>query len=286
MRRSLQFSGLQFRLFSFFFIKKRVLRLKRPKWRFLKKGLRPLVKQLKFCGTGIPRLKIRTRRGRLVYPFFHQLKQFAAYQHFHANKVAYFLKFPEQASSTLKLFFSQPVFLSRCCSRWSRKNALFRESVQMKRRFLFFYDFGYALSFFQKKVKLKAARYYKFNILFIKPEFRVDVLLWRLHFFSSLYAARHALLGGFIKKNFQALYKTSFIKSGDILMLEKTSYSYLKHTLRYLNFSLVPSFIEVDYYCNSLVCVMSNTAIKQEDCISIKRNMYTLSRLNSYLGIK
>jgi len=286
MRRPLKFSTLRFRLVSFFFIKKRVMRFKRPKWRFLKKTLQFLSSQMKFYSTGIPRLKIRTRRGRLVFPFFNRGRLLENYIKFNVNKVPYVERFPEKAFQILSTFFTQPVFISRCYSRWVKAKGLFRDEVQMKRRFFFYYDFGYTLSFFKKKIKLQKSRYYKFNILFIKPEFRIDVLLWRLHFFPSLFAARHALFSGFILLNFKKISKFVFLKSGDILKFNRIKYSFQDHIARYFSFFLVPSFVEVDYYLNALICIYSADSIQQQDFISIKRNSCNFSRINCYLSAR
>ncbi len=279
MRRNTKFSSLKLRVLSFFFLKQRILHFKRPKWRFIQKVLKSFIYLLRSRKIFRSRLKIRTHRGFLLY------KPFAAtfFQRFKGHRKLYSFFFKKETK--LRLRFFQPVFLVRHYSRWLRTKILFRMGLHMKRCFLFFYDFRFKLSNFVSEFKKQKLRKYTFSLFFIKPEFRIDIVLWRLNFFLSVYAARHAIRSRKILCNFLYITKIFFINFGDIIQLNFVlcKYSFFKAIKRLLIYSLVPGHFEVDFYAGLIVCIQAYSQYSLSDVITVKRNAFTLSRLKNYL---
>jgi len=278
MRRIAKFSSLKLRGSSFFFLKQRVLRLKRPKWRFIQKLAQPLFFLLRFRVNSLARLKVRDRRGKLLYsPFAAVLVR-----QIFLNQTSFQKK---KMLKLLRVSFFQPTFLYRCCFRWSRAKLLFKESLQMKRLFLFYYDFSFKLSSFVSDFRKVKLRSYALSLFFIRPEFRLDVVLWRLNFFFSIYAARHAVYSRKILYNFKFIRIIIFVTFGDIFLLDtkRCKYFFLRAAKRFLLLSLVPGHFEVDFYSGLVLCVHSSFKYSLQDTIAIKRNAFNLSRLKNYL---
>ena len=278
MRRITKFSSLKLRFLSFFFLKQRILRLKRPKWRFIQKLVQPFFLLLRSRVDSVARLKIRDRRCVLLYSPFDAVSScqfFINQKNFQKKRML----------NLLRVYFFQPTFLYRGCFRWVRSKLLFKESLQMKRLFLSYYDFSFKLSYFISDFKKVKLRSYVLSLFFIKPEFRLDIVLWRLNFFFSVYAARHAIYSRVILYNFKFIRKIIFVTFGDILLLvpKRCKYSFLLAVNRFLLFSLVPGHFEVDFYSGLILCVHSSFKYSLQDTILIKRNAFNLSCLKNYL---
>ena len=278
MRRIVKFSALKLRLFSFFYLKQRLLRFKRPKWLPIKKILKPFLKIINLRQKYRLRLKIRNKRGRLLYNPFRQ--------NFTKKKsIKKQYTFSNEKLKQVALYFSQPAYLFRRYSRWTRVKLLFKESLQMKRRLFSYYDFSFRTSVFVQDLKKSKLRNYFYSVFFIKPEYRLDVILWRLNFFFSVYAARHAIRAGLISYNFLPITKIMYVSGGGVwqLNVKKCKYSFLKSIKRWLLFSLVPNYLEVDFYSGLILCLISMDSHSLSDSITIKRNSFNFCRLQNYL---
>ena len=77
------------------------------------------------------------------------------------------------------------------------------------------------LKYFYGCIKIKSFKkipktyFYKDNLIFmfIKPEFRLDILLWRLQFFKSPYLARFAFQKNLININYNLINFSYFLKN-------------------------------------------------------------------------
>lgn len=276
MRRVVKFSALKLRLLSFFYLKQRLLNFQRSKWHPIKKILKPFLKIISLRQKYQLRLKIRNKLGKLMYNPFGQtfFKKKNLKKPFTVSKI-----------QRLRFYFSQPTILLRRYSRWIRSKLLFKESLHMKRRLLSYYDFSFKTSIFIQDLKKSKLRSYLYGIFFIKPEYRLDVVLWRLNFFFSVYAARHAIRAGLIFYNFLPVTKIMYVSVGGVwqLNVKKCKYSFLNSIQRWLIFSLVPGHLEVDFYSGLILCIASFYSCSLSDSITIKRNAFNFCRLQNYL---
>lgn len=76
-----------------------------------------------------------------------------------------------------------------------------------------------------------------------------------------------------------------YVSSGGVwqLNVKKCKYSFLKSIKRWLLFSLVPNYLEVDFYSGLILCLISMDSHSLSDSITIKRNSFNFCRLQNYL---
>ena len=98
----------------------------------------------------------------------------------------------------------------------------------------------------------------KENFYFINKylvnEYRIDIILYNLQFFVSLYETRQYIKNGFVLVNNKVIHsENNNIKSGDIIFLSKK----IIIKPKILNKELKFSFLEVDYY-TQIVVILKN----------------------------
>lgn len=99
---------------------------------------------------------------------------------------------------------------------------------------------------------------------FIKNEYRLDVMLYTLKFFFSVYEARQQIKNGFILVNNKTVFAEDIILyKGDIIVVSKKSYLLPKIIRKEFKFS----FLEVDYYTQTFVILKNIEDINLQDII-------------------
>ena len=113
----------------------------------------------------------------------------------------------------------------------------------------------------KKKFKNKKSLNKKFLFLscLVLPEFRLDILLWRLQFFKSPFQARQSIVNNEVFINNKKVYGNSILKKGDVISFSETK----KIALSDSNFKLLP-YVEVDYYTKNIVVLMNWQDLKIE----------------------
>lgn len=305
-----------------FFFKKRLLRLKRPKWKLIQNKVKkssidyykflshiPILNSLKFFRylqllktfycyriknkffniTFIKKgfLFIKKLNSFLKNFYFYKLKKNIFYylKHKYMNKNSkYFFK------KSLKNFFfsfkniTTSHFLLR--SRFFFKNLLFMKSTVLK-----YFNGCFSVNFF-KKIFLTS--FYRENLIsiFIKPEFRLDILLWRLKFFNSPYLARFAFQNNLIFINNNLIFFFYSLKqhfkrclNGVQLISLKSDLIYsFKNNLNHFEKSIyISTFLEIDYYLGNIIILKDLKNLNYKDINSILKEPINFYKFKDFI---
>jgi hypothetical protein len=103
-------------------------------------------------------------------------------------------------------------------------------------------------------LKKPRSRSFSLASIFIRPEFRLDILLWRLKIFSSVFFIKLALRKKQITVNGCFENFDFYLKKGDVIRFSQNKiYNLKKHFLKYFKVVFIPSFVELDFYTNTVV---------------------------------
>jgi ribosomal protein S4 len=147
--------------------------------------------------------------------------------------------------------------------------------------------FGHSLN--KKNVKKQLYKSNMFisglNSLLIKYLFRLDVLLWKVHIFSTIDEVKNFIKRGFILVNNQIVEPTYMLKTGDVIFLnyKKMSLS-IKQILR--KFRFIPkiySFIELNLYIGLIVILYNFENINFKEFSLFLDKPFNYSNYNHYL---
>lgn len=295
-----------------FFFKKRILRFKRPKWKKIQSRIFFVNNHYKKYKSKIITLKFLKFLKYLFYlkknkyikkinkkylKFFKNLNSFLIKRSFKNIKrnLMFKLEFPYKRQKfyfkkNLKNFFfnykviTASHFISRY--RFFFKNLLFMKSVILK------YFYGcFKVKFFKKLPKTKV---YKDSIIFmfLKPEFRLDILLWRLKFFNSPYLARFAFQKNliFINNNLvnfsfsSKLHYTRLLNGYELLSLNsKLKYSFKKNLKTYVQSLNLSTFLEIDYYLGNIFILKNLNILNFRDINNTLKEPLCVYKFKNYI---
>ena len=168
-----------------------------------------------------------------------------------------------------KVFWSAKTLLYT--KKWSRCKLKYLTGVRLKNYFDCLLDQGFSFVFFKKLKHLnkKLDRMLEYSIYIMKPEFRIDVFLWRLNFFSSCYHSKQSIFTRKITVNGKNTHSSYFLKKGDIIQINDSSYhihNYFKYLLsKKSNILRFFTFIEIDYYTNTIIILKNYDELTEND---------------------
>jgi len=133
----------------------------------------------------------------------------------------------------------------------------------------------YIASLFDNTINLKKSVNLKLKkdlicAYLVKPLFRIDILLWYLNYFSSSFESRQNINNKKVFVNKESIKANYFIKKGDIISLNfKLSFE-KNHTYNSIKKKYVPnkmffSFLEYDYYTNTIIVLKDLKDLTIED---------------------
>ncbi len=133
----------------------------------------------------------------------------------------------------------------------------------------------YISSLFDSAVDFKSKKIFKLKkdlicFYLVKPLFRVDILLWYLNYFGSSFEARQNINNKKVIINGDRVKANYYIKKGDIISLnsklsfEKT-HTYNNTKKKYIRNKMFFSFLEFDYYTNTIIVLKDLKDLTTED---------------------
>lgn len=169
---------------------------------------------------------------------------------------------------------------------WEKTTDYFKDGLQSKRYLINSYDASIKTSFLKKgSEKKRTVKSLLLNFL-VKPIYRVDILLSRLHLFYSLYQTRQFIKYGIILVNGKKVDSNYILKKGDLISFHlKKVHKHLEFkdiSTKFLNNSAIYSFIELDLYTNSLVILKDMNELTQGDLNLLVTDYFDLYRLINY----
>jgi ribosomal protein S4 len=121
----------------------------------------------------------------------------------------------------------------------------------------------------------------------LKPEFRLDILLWKLNFFRSSYQASQAISDRKVQVNGCFRKGNYFLRKGDIISFNskyRAEYLDLKESKSaFFSSKVIPTFVEVDYYSNCVVVLKDVEELTVEDFYLLIKDSYCLKKIKDYI---
>ena len=121
----------------------------------------------------------------------------------------------------------------------------------------------------------------------LNPEFRLDILLWRLNFFTSSYQASQAISERKVSVNGFYIKGKYLLRKGDIITLNlkfRAERLNLKESKsRFYPAKAISTFVEVDYYSNCIVVLKGVEELCLEDFYLLVRQSYSLKKIKDYI---
>ena len=163
--------------------------------------------------------------------------------------------------------------------RWKRLDFSFKNALGLKLHIFQFFQTHLRNRTFRKSLFFKKGSNLQFlSQIVIKNEFRLDLLLWRLHFFSSSYEARLAINNKLIFVNDKNTSGNFDLQQGDIISFTE-SFNLKKNLKNLIRQKRFLHFIEVDYYSNTIVFLKSPSDLNRESCFLLNYKFSDLDKL-------
>ena len=173
---------------------------------------------------------------------------------------------------------------------WEKVNNYYREGHRLKNSIFLLYDKAVSVAYFKSVLKnssLSSTLRNMYLYMLLKPEFRLDILLWHLNFFETSYQARQAINEGKVRVNDRSVAGNFFLSKGDVITVISSSNS------KALDFSqkkkkstisnMVFPFVEVDYYTNTLVVVKDLKDLTSDDFHLLLTETYNVKKIKDYI---
>lgn len=186
--------------------------------------------------------------------------------------------------------FINPLILKNSYKFWDNSQNYFKETVRLKSSISILYDRAVSrLNFKKYSTKINNASIRSFFINFlIKPEFRIDILLWKLNFFSTVFQARQSVNNGEITVNNLSVLSNVYLKKGDVVLFDTKNSTKLYNTKAIqTNISIseiFSTFVEIDYYTKTIVILKNYDELSVEDLYVLINNYYDLKKFKSYIS--
>jgi len=114
----------------------------------------------------------------------------------------------------------------------------------------------------------------------VKPFYRIDILLWYFNYFSTTYQAIHQIRNDIVLVNEKSVCSNFYVAKGDIITfsdkgLLKIKDTILKNKDKYWINNLYFTFLEIDYYSNTIVVIKDFDELSSDDLtLLIEKPLY------------
>jgi ribosomal protein S4 len=173
--------------------------------------------------------------------------------------------------------------------RWYSYKLKYSTGVQLKKYFDCIFDKAFSLLFFKnlKYLIKKSDKILEYSVYLIRPEFRLDVFLWRLKFFSSCYEARKAINDSQIVINNNIKHPNYFLHKGDIIRFSSQMYHSTSNLRNLLSKKLdnikFLTFVELDYYTNTAIILKNYNELTETDIMFFVSNSISTTQFKRFI---
>lgn len=218
-----------------------------------------------------------------------RIKRFKSTKWKRVQKLLYFRMKRSSRKNESSKFFNN--FLIKVSNKnWYRVEKYYENGRRIKTAVSSLIDKTLPTSFYRKTLNSR----YKSHLIsqiysntLIKPEFRLDILLWRLSFFRSCYQASQAISEKKIKVNGKRVKGNYYVVKGDIITFSASRPLKVLSVKNVRSNFLLPkkffTFVEVDYYSNCVVVLKSFDDLSLEDFYILVREHYSLKKIKDYV---
>ncbi len=166
-----------------------------------------------------------------------------------------------------------------------QKKFSFGMNLKLRRQLIQHFDCAIKSNSFRNSLlkNLKIGNKSNINVIkeiFVRFEYRLDIVLYRLNFFSSSFEARKAIQSGSVEVNGKIIKNQNYItKKGDIINILNSLRCVTDILKRKLLVSHFNSFLEVDYYTRTVIIVKDLSEITSLDLALLSTLQVRSSRL-------
>jgi hypothetical protein len=161
---------------------------------------------------------------------------------------------------------------------WERLQLKYKEGLILKRAVSYFYDNSFNIKIFFKNSSFHKDLLDLLVFLIIKPLCKLEILLWKLNFFNSVYEVKQAIKNKKIFLNSFPVKSNKSLKQGDIIYITNFKKKFITS-----NFFLFFSFIEVDHYTNTIVLLKNPVEATQQDFYFLLTDYFYYKMLIDFL---
>lgn len=134
---------------------------------------------------------------------------------------------------------------------------------------------------FWKKALLKKNTMNKrtlFLSCLVYPEFKLDMLLYRLEFYNSNFQARQSIQNNEISVNGKRVSGNYVLKKGDVISFAKD-----KNFLSLQNPTKLFPFLEIDFYTKTIVVLVNWQDLKFDECYYFTNQFFDLQKFKKFI---
>ena len=181
--------------------------------------------------------------------------------------------------------FVNPLIKKASNKYWEKTTDYFKDEVMLRRFLVNSFDSSVKISSLKKGLKASSGKITKDLLLnfLVKPLFRIDILLSRLHFFASSYQARQFISNGFVKINGKKVNGNFLLKKGDIISFDlfkiQENFKFSTFFNTFLNNNLFYPFVEIDYYTKTLVVLKNLDEMTNDDLNLLVPDYFEIHKL-------
>jgi ribosomal protein S4 len=269
----------------------RVLKFKSTKWEKVKKKVNKRIRYVRQNNWSVDSKKIKSSRKKNIYFSKENSKHFLMLRK-RQKCVSPLKKFKNKKNSYRQKpkSYVNNLLIEVKLKYWYRVDSYYRNGRKIKSMISNSFDNAISTSYFRKTLVLSKKSLITnevYSRTLARPEFRLDILLWKLQFFVSSFQASQAVSERKISVNGKFVLGNYYLTKGDIVML--TSRYNLKNVygkqsvLAFSSSKKVSAFAEVDYYSNSVVILKNVEDLGQEDLYLLLRSPYSLKKIKDYI---
>jgi ribosomal protein S4 len=173
---------------------------------------------------------------------------------------------------------------------WDRIKKYYENGRRIRTSILKLFDKTLVAKSFKKFLRRSNNSFLAIDVylkMIVRPEYRLDILIWRLGFFRSSYQACQAINEKRVYVNDRCVGKSTLLRKGDVITFS-LSYKQSNFVIQrvkdsFLEPQSVLTFLEVDYYSNSIVVVKGLSDLSTEDLYLMAKDYYSLKKLSDCL---
>lgn len=167
-------------------------------------------------------------------------------------------------------------------TRWGKASHIYRTQLSLKKTIQTLFLNSVSNAYLKKKVFKTNIKFFYFQFLFYKLEYRLDILLLRLNFFKNSFLVKQNLQQKQIFVNNQENFFFLDLAKGDVISIHTFSNIVFNSTLE--DFRIFTPFIEIDYYSNQIVIVKDLRELTHKDFLLLSRDFYSILDLRDYFS--
>lgn len=177
-------------------------------------------------------------------------------------------------------------FVSQVSVRSLEKiKSCYKQGLTLKTSLILLFHNSIKVSFLKKELVFNSKKSVKDLLLncFIKPLFRLDILLTQLDFCKTPFSARQYINEGKILVNSKRIKSNYILKQGDIVSFKNKSLNFFFDNLQSKPKFKFYNFIEFDNYLKTIIVIKDLKLFTSQDINLIVQNFFDLNILKNYL---